>query len=52
VLDMSLDQLGWDLLPNADDSWDGLTRLYKPLWEMAGEPRTSEHPLWVRLYSG
>lgn len=49
---LSLEQLGWRLLPiSDDDDWDGLTRFYKRLWKMAGEPQTSEHQLWVRLYS-
>jgi hypothetical protein len=50
--EFSLEQLGWQLLPiSDDDGWDGLTRFYPELWRMAGEPRSSEHPLWVRLYS-
>jgi HNH endonuclease len=48
--DLSLEQLGWQLLndPN-DSSWDGLTRFYRPLWELAGRPTNADHRLWVRL---
>ena len=49
--DLRLEQLGWSVRPIVDDDWDGLTRFYKPLWEKAGEPKTSGHRLWVRLYS-
>ena len=48
---LALGQLGWELLPIVDDGWDGLTRFYRPLWELAGAPRNAEHPLWVKLYS-
>jgi hypothetical protein len=50
--DLSLEQLGWELLPiSQDDEWDGLTRYYRRLWELTGEPQTSEHPLWLHLYT-
>ena len=35
--DLTLKQLGWELLPIADrGDWDGLTRYYPALWELAG----------------
>jgi 5-methylcytosine-specific restriction endonuclease McrA len=49
--DLLLDQLGWRLLPVSDNAdWDGLTRYYRPLWELAGRPATGDHPFWVRLF--
>lgn len=49
--DLTLEQLGWELLPiPMETSWDGLTRFYRPLWELAGAPTSSEHRLWMRLY--
>ncbi len=49
--DLSLKQLGWSLLPVSEDpDWDGLTRYYRPLWELAGRPTTGDHPLWVRVF--
>jgi len=49
--DLFLHQLGWELLPASDDTgWDGLTRYYRQLWELAGRPTTAGHPLWVRLF--
>jgi len=50
--DLRLEQLGWELLPiSGDTTWDGLTRFYRPLWELAGRPATADHRLWVRLLS-
>jgi HNH endonuclease len=49
--DLLLEQIGWELLPIPEDSdWDGLTRFYRPLWELAGRPATADHSFWVRLY--
>jgi hypothetical protein len=49
--DLLLGQLGWELLPISSDSkWDGLTRYYRQLWELADCPRTADHPFWVRLF--
>lgn len=49
--DLTVEQLGWELLPiPTETSWDGLTRFYRPLWELAGAPTSSEHRLWIRLY--
>jgi 5-methylcytosine-specific restriction endonuclease McrA len=51
--DLTLDQLGWELRPIASDSeWDGLTRYYKQLWELAGCPKTADHAFWMRLFDG
>ena len=50
--DLSLEQLGWELRPIAAESdWDGLTKVYRPLWELAGRPTAADHRRWVRLYS-
>lgn len=50
--ELSLEQLDWQLLPvPRNTTWDGLTRFYRPLWELAGRPTTADHPLWVRLFS-
>jgi hypothetical protein len=49
--DLLLEQLGWRLLPIATDTdWDGLTRYYRALWELAGQPAAADHPFWVRLF--
>jgi 5-methylcytosine-specific restriction endonuclease McrA len=49
--DLTTRQLGWEVLSIPDEtSWDGLTRYYRPLWELAGAPTGSEHHLWMRLY--
>ena len=49
--DLTLDQLGWELRPiSADPDWDGLTRYYRQLWELAGSPKTADHPFWLRLF--
>jgi 5-methylcytosine-specific restriction endonuclease McrA len=50
--ELTLEQLGWPLRPvPLNSEWDGLTRFYRPLWELAGRPREGDHPLWIRLYS-
>ena len=47
--DLTLEQLGWELLPISDDTgWDGLTRYYAALWRLADEP--PGHATWVRLF--
>lgn len=49
--DLTLDQLGWELRPIPPDmGWDGLTRYYRQLWELAGSPKTADHGLWMRLF--
>jgi hypothetical protein len=49
--DLLLEQIGWGLLPIAEESdWDGLTRYYRDLWELAGRPAGGDHSFWVRLY--
>lgn len=49
--DPTIGQLGWELLPiPSETDWDGLTRYYRRLWEMAGAPTGAEHRLWMRLY--
>jgi hypothetical protein len=50
--DLRLEQLGWKLRPIPErTAWDGLTRHYRSLWELAGRPATADHPFWVRLFS-
>jgi hypothetical protein len=50
--DLTVDQLGWELLPISDgDAWDGLTRFYRPLWELAGRPRSGGHAAWIKRFS-
>ena len=49
--DLSLEHLGWSLLPIEEEStWDGLTRFYRDLWVLAGEPTGGKHILWIRLF--
>jgi 5-methylcytosine-specific restriction endonuclease McrA len=49
--DLTLDQLDWELQPISTDlEWDGLTRYYRPLWNIAGSPKSGGHPLWMRLF--
>ncbi len=47
--DLTLDELGWDLLDPAEPAWRGLTELFEPAWEAAGRPRlTSDEMTWMR----
>jgi hypothetical protein len=46
--DFELEQLGWELLPIANDGWDGLVSLYPALWRVAGEPQPRRHRGWFR----
>lgn len=48
--DLSLGQLGWDLLPIPQTEWDGLTLHYRPLWEAAGSPTKGDLAFWLRRY--
>jgi hypothetical protein len=49
--DLTLAQLGWTLktIPHAA-TWDGLTGLYRALWEAAGSPRPAYHRAWMRAF--
>lgn len=50
--DLTLEQMGWELKPiAANTDWDGLTRYYRLLWELAGSPTRGEHAFWIRLFS-
>ena len=40
--DLRLDEIGWSLVEPADKTWKGLTELFFPLWEVAGQPDLSE----------
>lgn len=49
--DFTIEELGWDLLDEADvrSDWDGLIRLYPALLQSAGQlGQTSYHSRWVR----
>lgn len=48
--DFTLDELGWELLDEADvcSDWDGLTHTYRTLWETAGQPDAAYHGRWLR----
>ena len=47
--DFTLGQLGWTLRPvNETSDWDGLTRFYRTVWEIAGRPDASHHESWLR----
>jgi 5-methylcytosine-specific restriction endonuclease McrA len=48
--DLSLEQLGWDLLPIPETDWDGLTRHYRLLWEAAESPTKGGLSFWLRRY--
>jgi 5-methylcytosine-specific restriction endonuclease McrA len=50
--DLTLDEIGWTLLPRARSRWDGLTRFYEPLWVRAGRPRARYHQEWLRALAG
>ena len=47
--DFNLDELGWDLLRDAEvrSDWDGLTGAYPELWRLAGEPDAEYHRHWI-----
>lgn len=44
--DLRLDEIGWSLIEPADPCWMGLTDLYFPLWQAAGEPELGEDERW------
>lgn len=46
--DFTLEQLGWELQPIANDDWDGLTKYYIRLWRAAGSPKPDYHRRWMR----
>jgi HNH endonuclease len=46
--DLSLRLLGWELLAVSETEWDGLTRFYRPLWNLAGQPNPRLHSGWMR----
>jgi 5-methylcytosine-specific restriction endonuclease McrA len=47
--DMSLERLGWSLLPIAREAgWDGLVRFYPHLWRRAGYPKPKLHREWAQ----
>jgi 5-methylcytosine-specific restriction endonuclease McrA len=48
--DLTHEQMGWELRPIPETDWDGLTRHYRSLWELAGSPTTGDHAFWMRRY--
>jgi 5-methylcytosine-specific restriction endonuclease McrA len=47
--DLRLDELGWSLLDPSIPSWQGLTELFRPLWDAVGRPPLSEDErAWMR----
>jgi 5-methylcytosine-specific restriction endonuclease McrA len=47
--DLRLAELGWSLIEPRDKQWRGLTELFRPLWEAAGQPPLSETDrAWMR----
>lgn len=49
--DFTIEEIGWSLLSEDDahSDWDGLTDVYRALWENAGGPDSSYHRRWMRL---
>lgn len=48
--DLTLEQLGWTLRPIRDESeWDGLSRSYRAVWEIAGRPDAAHHESWLAV---
>lgn len=43
-----IDDLDWSLRPAPASTWDGLTGLYRDVWEKAGQPSPSRHRPWLR----
>jgi hypothetical protein len=47
--DLPLTELRWSLIDPRDKHWQGLTELFRPLWEAAGQPPLSETDrAWMR----
>jgi 5-methylcytosine-specific restriction endonuclease McrA len=47
--DLRLDELGWSLVEPSIPNWQGLTELFRPLWEAVGRPPLSEDEHgWMR----
>lgn len=47
--DMSLEQIGWQLVQVANPGWDGLAHYYEALWNTAGRPKPQYHSAWLRV---
>jgi 5-methylcytosine-specific restriction endonuclease McrA len=48
--DLTLAEVGMKDMPTSTSPWDGLTSLYRPLWEAAGCPDERYHRAWMRTY--
>ena len=46
--DLTIEQLDWQLRSVDESSWDGLSGLYRDLWQIAGKPTNEGHPQWLR----
>lgn len=46
--DLTLEQLGWQHRDVDDSPWDGLSDVYRALWEIAGKPTEQAHPRWLQ----
>jgi 5-methylcytosine-specific restriction endonuclease McrA len=47
--DLHLAELGWSLVEPRDARWQGLTELFRPLWEAAGRvPLSEDDHAWMR----
>lgn len=46
--DLTLEQLGWQLRAVDESLWDGLSNVYRALWEIAGKPTDEAHPGWLQ----
>jgi 5-methylcytosine-specific restriction endonuclease McrA len=47
--DLRLDELDWPLIDPANPTWQGLTEVFRPLWNAAGRPPLSEDEhAWMR----
>jgi len=47
--DLRLDELGWSLVEPSIPGWQGLSELFRPLWQAAGEPSlTEDERAWMR----
>lgn len=47
--DLLIEEVGWQLAEPSDKDWKGLTELFRPLWQAAGQPPLSEdEAAWMR----
>ena len=48
----SVEQIGWTLRSSAGirTEWDGLTAIYRPIWERAGRISEDYHRPWLKMF--